>query len=86
MDFAGFFMKHWPEIVSGTLAICAAITGLVGAINARRFMKYLDKAKERETYAVCPHCKKRIPLSEIQFHLPTGEVDNNLNGKPDEDE
>lgn len=86
MDFAGFFSKYWPELVSGIVAILTALSALLAAIHANRFKRYLDKAKERETYAVCPHCKKRIPLSEIQFHLPTGEVDNNLNGKPDNEE
>lgn len=86
MDFVGFLQAFWPELVTGTIAICTAIVGVLNVVNSHKFTRYLDAAKQRETYIECPHCKKRIPLSEIQFHLPSGEVDNNLNGRPDSQE
>lgn len=45
--------------------------------------KRLDRAKDRETYTVCPHCSKHIPLSDLAFYLPSGELDNDLDGKKD---
>lgn len=83
MSFYEFAMQFWPHFVSGALSIFAAITGVFAAINAHRFSKYLENAKKRETYTVCPHCKKKILLSELAFHLPSGEVDQDLDGRPD---
>lgn len=78
-----FFTSYWPEFVSGTIAIAGAVVGIINAVNAHKFKKYLDDAKKRETYTVCPYCKKKIPISELHFHLPTGQLDDDLNGLPD---
>lgn len=81
-----FLQVYWPQLVSGIVAICTAVAGVIALIQTKKFSRYLDAAKQRETYIECPRCKKKIPLSEINFHLPSGEVDNNLNGRPDSQE
>lgn len=78
-----------PSIIT---AICGAIgaiaaitTAVVSLIKAHQVKVALEKAKQRETYCVCPKCKKKIPLSELSFYLPDGSKDNDLNGIPDPD-
>nr|CAI9752420.1 hypothetical protein YKEOBPQY_YKEOBPQY_CDS_0008 [Microvirus sp.] len=53
---------------------------------ASRASRMLDDAKKRQTYLICPHCSKKVYLSEIDFHLPSGSLDNNINGLPDDRE
>ena len=76
-----------PEIItaasSGVAAITALIVAVIQAVKAHKLEKQIEAAKQRETYIVCPHCKKKTPLSEVSFRLPDGSLDNNLNGKPD---
>lgn len=76
-----------PELITAVAGAATAIAaGIVAVISARKsfkFEKALEAAKQRDTYCICPHCKKKISLSEIHWILPTGEIDDNLNGKPD---
>lgn len=76
------------------IAAITAATGLMSAIAAwivnltlhrsnRCLEEKLKKVKERETYTVCPHCKKEIPFSDLSFFLPGGLPDQNLDGKED---
>lgn len=76
-----------PEIITAASSAVAGVTALVVAIcngvKAHKLEKQIEAAKLRETYIICPHCKKKTPLSEVDFRLPDGSLDNNLNGKPD---
>lgn len=67
-------------------AVCGVITSIVALVKNHNTKVLLAKAKERETYTVCPRCKKRVPLSELPFFLPDGSKDNDLNGVPDKEE
>lgn len=79
-------------VAIGTAAasIAASIVSIIKAVGASkkaaRLERLLEDAKARETYLVCPSCKRKILLSEIDFHLPSGAFDNNLNGKADSEE
>lgn len=77
----------WVALFAAIAGIITALASLIAVIvgfrKSFKLKEALEEAKARETYIVCPGCKKKIPLSEIDFHLPTGQVDNNLNGKPD---
>lgn len=77
-------------VATSVASIAAAIVSIIKAVQASKkaakLALLLEDAKARETYIVCPNCKKRIPLSEASFHLPNGAVDNNLNGVPDVEE
>lgn len=77
------------QVTTAGVAIAGALTAIINAIVAgkrsARLAQQLEQAKERETYATCPHCGKKIHLSEMSFRLPSGALDNNLDGKPDED-
>lgn len=77
------------QIATAGVAIAGALTAVINALIAgkrsAKLAQQLEQAKERETYATCPHCGKKIHLSEMSFRLPSGALDNNLDGKPDED-
>lgn len=79
-----------PELITAVAgcatAIASGIVAIVSAKKASKLEKRLEEAKQRETYIICPHCKKKTPLSEVDFRLPDGSLDNNLNGKPDIEE
>lgn len=68
-------------------SIAAAIVSVIKAIQAakraEKAQKLLDDAKSRSTYSICPECGKKIYLSDLQFHLPSGAFDNDLDGVPD---
>lgn len=85
-EFTQFLADNWSSIVNVFMGVINGIAAIVLLVKSKSFSLYLKKAKQRETYTVCPHCKKEIPLSELSWHLPSGEVDNNLNGVPDRDE
>lgn len=78
-------LDNLPLILTTLGAIAGAVVAVCALLRGRRLEKYLDQAKARETYTVCPHCKARLPLSDLVFHLPDGAVDNNLDGKPDKE-
>lgn len=67
-------------------AVAAIVTSIVNLVKNHRIKVALDKAKQRETYAICPKCRKKIPLSELSFYLPDGSKDDDLNGVPDPEE
>lgn len=83
-----------PEFITLLTTSCAscaaAIVSVIKAVSASRMAsrasRMLDDAKKRQTYLVCPHCSKKVYLSEIDFHLPSGSLDNNFNGLPDDRE
>lgn len=78
-----FCRDFWPLLVGGFVSACGALVTVITALKTKKFVDYMNNAKQRETYVECPRCKKKIPLSEINFHLPSGEIDNDLNGRPD---
>lgn len=55
-----------PEIItaasSGVAAITALIVAIIQAVKAHKLEKQIEAAKLRETYIICPHCKKRPHL------------------------
>lgn len=67
-------------------SVAAAITGLVSFLKARKYSRYVEEARKRQVWCSCPHCKKTIYLDQLKFRLPTGEIDDNLNGIPDDKE
>ena len=77
------------QVTTAGVAIAGALTSVINVIIAgkrsAKLAQQLEQAKERETYATCPHCGKKIHLSEMSFKLPSGALDNNLDGKPDAD-
>ena len=68
---------------SGFFGVLDVIIALFIAYKQKALDRALKEAKMRETYVTCPHCQKKIPLSELSFHLPDGSLDDNLDGIPD---
>lgn len=81
-----FLTALTTAIASTAAAIVSVIKAVQASKRADKARQLLDDAKARSTYAVCPECGKRIYLSDLSFHLPSGQLDNNLNGVPDEKE
>ncbi len=74
-------------VVASVLALASGISvPLVVKHGNKQLKRLLDQAKERETFTNCPHCGKKIRLSECKWTLPNGLLDENLNGIPDDAE
>lgn len=78
-----FLEAHWVEITAAIGALGAIVTSVINLAKTRSLTKALEAAKRRQTVIVCPKCHKESPLSEVDFKLPTGELDNNLDGVAD---
>lgn len=74
------------SLASIAAAIVSVIKAVQAAKRAEKARQLLADAKARSTYSVCPECGKKIYLSDLAFHLPSGLVDNDLNGVPDQKE
>ncbi len=70
-------------------SIAAAVVSVIKAVQAskraEKARQLLDDAKARSTYSICPECGKKIYLSDLSFHLPSGQLDDDLNGIPDDE-
>lgn len=81
-----------PEFITllttSVASLAAAVVSIIKAVSASktaaRASRLLDDAKKRQTYIVCPHCHKKAYLAELDFHLPSGSLDNDLNGISDD--
>lgn len=61
-----------------------SIFSLVKSIHARKAVKNaLEKAKADSYYTTCPHCKSKIYLEDTKWHMPNGDVDDDLDGIKD---
>lgn len=85
-DFLGFLQRHHAEIVSIFVALVSIGVAVSSILTAKITSSAIKKAKSRGTFTICPHCHKAIPLSDLDFRLPDGSIDNNLNGVPDAQE
>lgn len=85
-DLLEFLTLHWPELTAGFATTAALITTIVNVSKSSRLSKALEEAKSHGMQVRCPRCKKTSPLSEVTFVMPSGEIDNNLNGVPDNQE
>lgn len=82
-EFLAFLESHWLEISAAFASVIAVVTAVINLRKNAKLSKALESAKTRGTQVICPYCKKSAPLSEVRFILPTGELDQNLNGVPD---
>lgn len=81
-----------PEFITllttSVASLAAAVVSVIKAVSASktaaRASRLLDDAKKRQTYTICPHCHKKLYLAELDFHLPSGSLDNDLDGSPDD--
>lgn len=87
-----FILQNFDVVCYVALGLFSSLSGLSifslirSKVKTRMIEKELDLIKERQTYIICPHCKKKVAFSELEFHLPDGGKDQNLNGIPDERE
>lgn len=90
-------MKEWimQNFDAATItAVCGFLgsitTAIISLINAsktrRKLNQVLENAKENGSYAICPSCKEKVAIQDLEFHLRNGALDNNLNGVADDQE
>ena len=82
-DVIQFLELHWPEIVSGFATLVALVTTGINLAKGAKLSRAVEDAKSKGYQVRCPKCKKTSPLSEVQILLPSGELDANLDGIPD---
>lgn len=85
-EFIKLLADYWPIIVSSVLSLVTTIvTGV--SLSLRHKLKItrcdLEKARMNHVYFTCPKCGKKVTLNEVTFHLPSGDVDDDLDGLPD---
>lgn len=87
-EFWKFCSENKEAILTiGTCVATGLGTALGFLIKSNVVSRRKLKAAQRSCYQIrCPHCKKSAPVTEVTFLLPSGKVDNNLNGIADEDE
>lgn len=84
-------MNLSPEVIvaisTSAASIAAAIVSVIKAFSAAKkaakLERLLEDARARSTYTICPHCKEKLYLTDLSFFLPSGSLDNNLDGIPD---
>jgi len=83
-----FFIDNFDTILMIASGLLTALGAFLGITNIRisKVKKLLNGSKSNGYRIRCPHCKKESPIEEVSFLLPSGAVDNNLNGVPDEQE
>lgn len=89
-EFTDLLLRYLPEIVSGCVSLVVAVLALLTVRVNNKLKKenksldsQLAEAKARLTYTVCPQCGKHIFLKDLNFYLPGGSLDQNLDGDPD---
>lgn len=82
-EFLSFLKEYSHVLAAGFALVADLVIGSVVMFHSRLVKRALTKAKERDTYTICPHCHRQIKLSQIDFRLPSGDKDNDLDGKPD---
>ena len=81
-----FFANYWKELIAVLSATLSAIGVGYAILKGHAVKRAVKEAQKRKTYSICPHCKQAIDLAEMDFFLPGGHKDNNLNGIPDDQE
>lgn len=83
-----FLQQYGERLVTAVTALVGAICAIVSLVKLHHTKKLCSKmmedAKSRMTMVTCPKCHKKSPLNEVQFTLPDGSIDNNLDGLPDD--
>lgn len=85
-----FLLQNFDVIIYALLAVVGAFATLlgvsVGQLGKLRKILTRNQSKSSGYRILCPHCKKESALEDVHFLLPSGAVDDNLNGTPDDQE
>lgn len=87
-EFWKFCSENKEAILTiGTCVATGLGTALGFLIRGNVVSRRRLKAAQRQGYKIrCPHCKKESAITDCTLLMPSGAVDNNLNGIPDQDE
>lgn len=83
-----FLINNWETILTIVAGLLTAMATLLGITNHRinKIRKLMKQSDGNGYRIVCPHCHKESPIEQVTFKLPSGALDNNLNGIPDDQE
>lgn len=80
------FLSQNREIIiaAASIVLSLLVDGCVGLGIALGISRRRIRELTRQGYQIrCPRCKKEFPLEEAHFLMASGELDDNLNGIPD---
>lgn len=83
------FLSQNRELIIALVSLLVSILvdGCVGLGIALGVARSRIRKLSRQGYQIqCPRCHKDFPIAEANFLMSSGELDNNLNGIPDEKE
>lgn len=84
-EVINFITTNWKFFAIVIAGFFMLVFTVFGIIVSRLVSRRVTKARS-VTFTKCPHCGEMFTLSECDFILPSGEVDNDLNGVPDSQE
>lgn len=82
MDFLVWFNENWKLIATSIASLVLIVCTVFGIVFSKQLSKRV-KAARMVTFTKCPHCGEMFRLSDADFLLPSGDVDNDLDGVPD---
>lgn len=82
MDFLVWFNENWKLIATFIASLVLIVSTVFGIVFSKQLSKRV-KAARKVTFTKCPHCGEMFRLSDADFLLPSGDVDNDLDGVPD---
>lgn len=84
-EFLTWFNENWKLVATSIAALVLTVSTVFGIVFSKQLSKRVTVAR-KVTFTKCPHCGELFRLSDADFILPNGKVDNDLNGIPDEEE
>lgn len=85
IDFLNWFNEYWKLVATSLAALVLMVSTVFGIVFSKQLSKRVTVAR-KVTFTKCPHCGQLFRLSDADFLLPNGKVDNDLNGLPDDEE
>lgn len=83
-EFLKFIQDYWQTIASIISWIVVIVAYVDVKVTKKLVNNVLARAKVNGSYLVCPHCGAKVELKDLDnLYLPSGLVDNDLDGKPD---
>lgn len=87
-----FLRENFVTLLSAGISALVACLAFVAswfrsrkiALENKQLKTDLNKARAAMVSCICPECGRRIYLRDLNFELPDGSLDNNLNGVSDD--
>lgn len=91
-EICDFVVENKEMLISAGCAVVGIVSAIVSQANKSKTKRLsvetaqLIREKLKSHRIICPHCHKEVDFSqEVQFIMPDGSIDNDLDGKKDPD-